>query len=53
VRRPTKGASCADAVMGDGATPDKAGTEKGGNYTAGVLMHHLKDGRFVISHIVR
>jgi hypothetical protein len=24
---------------------DKAGTEKGGNYTAGVLMHSLKDGR--------
>jgi hypothetical protein len=23
---------------------DKAGTEKGGAYTAGVLMHHLKDG---------
>jgi hypothetical protein len=32
---------------------DKAGTEKGGNYTAGVLMHYLKDGRFVISHIAR
>jgi predicted phage terminase large subunit-like protein len=32
---------------------DKAGTEKGGNYTAGVLMHSLKDGRFVISHIAR
>jgi predicted phage terminase large subunit-like protein len=32
---------------------DKAGTEKGGNYTAGVLMHYLKDGRFVISHVAR
>ena len=32
---------------------DKAGTEKGGNYTAGVLMHNLKDGRFVISHVAR
>ena len=25
----------------------------GGNYSAGVLMHNLKDGRFVISHIAR
>jgi predicted phage terminase large subunit-like protein len=32
---------------------DKAGTEKGGNYSAGVLMHSLKDGRYVISHISR
>ena len=27
---------------------DKAGTEKGGAYTAGVLMHHLKDGRLPV-----
>lgn len=32
---------------------DKAGTEDGGAYTAMVLMHQLKDGRFVISHVVR
>jgi predicted phage terminase large subunit-like protein len=32
---------------------DKAGTEKGGNYSAGVLMHALRDGRYVISHIAR
>jgi predicted phage terminase large subunit-like protein len=28
-------------------------SEDGGNYTAGVLMHSLKDGRFVISHVAR
>jgi predicted phage terminase large subunit-like protein len=32
---------------------DKAGTEDGGAYTAGVLMHKLKDGRFVIEHVTR
>jgi len=32
---------------------DKAGTTDGGAYTAGVLMHKLKDGRFVIEHVVR
>ena len=32
---------------------DKAGTEGGtGSQTAGVLMHMLNDGRFVISHVV-
>jgi len=32
---------------------DKAGTEDGGAYTAMVLMHELKDGQFVISHVAR
>ena len=32
---------------------DKAGTEDGGCYTAGVLMHKLRDGRFVIDHVAR
>lgn len=32
---------------------DKAGTEGGGAYTAGVLMHWMDDGRYVISHIKR
>lgn len=32
---------------------DKAGTEGGGAYTAGVLMHLLNTGRFVISDVVR
>lgn len=32
---------------------DKAGTADGGAYTAGVLMHILKDGRFVISNVYR
>lgn len=32
---------------------DKAGTTDGGAYTAGVLMHQLKDKRFFISDVVR
>ena len=32
---------------------DKAGTEDAGAYTAGVLIHMLKDKRFVIEHVVR
>ncbi len=32
---------------------DKAGTSGGGAYTAGVLMHELKDGRFVVEHCER
>jgi predicted phage terminase large subunit-like protein len=32
---------------------DKAGTADGGAYTAGVLLHLLKDGRSVISDVVR
>jgi predicted phage terminase large subunit-like protein len=32
---------------------DKAGTQDGGACTAGVLMHKLHDGRFVIEHVVR
>jgi len=32
---------------------DKAGTAGGGAYTAGVLMHRLYDGRFVVSDVVR
>jgi predicted phage terminase large subunit-like protein len=32
---------------------DKAGTEDAGAYTAGVLIHRLKDNRFVIEHVVR
>ena len=32
---------------------DKAGTEGGGKRTAGVLMHKLKDGRHLISDIVK
>lgn len=32
---------------------DKAGTAGGGAYTAGVLMHRLKDGRFCISDVRR
>jgi len=32
---------------------DKAGTKDGGAYTAGVLMHKLKDGRFCVAHCRR
>ena len=32
---------------------DKAGTSGGGAFTAGVLMHKLKDGRFVVSDVQR
>ena len=32
---------------------DKGGTEGGGAYTAGALIHMLKDNRFVIEHVVR
>lgn len=32
---------------------DKAGTEDGGAFTAGVLMHMMKDKSFVIEHIMR
>jgi phage terminase large subunit-like protein len=32
---------------------DKAGTQDGGAHTAGVLLHKLHDGRFVIEHVVR
>lgn len=32
---------------------DKAGTSGGGAYTAGVLMHKLRDGRYVIEDVVR
>lgn len=32
---------------------DKAGTEGGGCYTAGVLMHKLTDGKFIIADVVR
>jgi predicted phage terminase large subunit-like protein len=32
---------------------DKAGTHGGGDYTAGVLMHGLKDGSYVIAHVTR
>lgn len=32
---------------------DKAGTEGGGAYTAGVLMHLMTDGTFVIGDVVR
>lgn len=32
---------------------DKAGTADGGSYTAGVLMHRIKDGRFVVEDVVR
>lgn len=32
---------------------DKAATEDGGAYTAGVLMHEMKDGTFVVSDVVR
>jgi predicted phage terminase large subunit-like protein len=32
---------------------DKAGTQDGGAHTAGVLMHKMRDGTFVIEHIVR
>jgi hypothetical protein len=32
---------------------DKAGTEDGDAHTAGVLMHKINDGRFVIEHVVR
>lgn len=32
---------------------DKAGTVDDGAYTAGVLMHQMKDGRFVISDVQR
>jgi predicted phage terminase large subunit-like protein len=32
---------------------DKAATEDGGAFTAGALLHQLKDNRFVIEHCVR
>jgi len=32
---------------------DKAGTEDGGAYTAGVLMHAMRDKTYVIEHVVR
>jgi predicted phage terminase large subunit-like protein len=32
---------------------DKAATEDGGAYTAMVLMHEMKNGQFVISHVMR
>jgi hypothetical protein len=32
---------------------DKSATHGGGDYTAGVLMHAMKDGIFVIEHVVR
>jgi len=32
---------------------DKAGTEGGGAHTAGELMHRMKDGRFIVEHVVR
>ena len=32
---------------------DKAGTADGGAYTAGVLMHKMIDGTFVIEHVAR
>jgi predicted phage terminase large subunit-like protein len=32
---------------------DKAGTADGGAFTAGVLMHLMKDGRFVVEDVVR
>jgi predicted phage terminase large subunit-like protein len=33
---------------------DKAGSEtKGSSWTAGVLMHKMRDGRFVVSHVCR
>ena len=32
---------------------DKAGTADGGAYTAGVLMHMMMDGTFVIEHVAR
>lgn len=32
---------------------DKAGTDDGGAYTCGVLMHELNDGRFAITDVVR
>ena len=32
---------------------DKAGTEDGGMYSAGVLMEETKEGRFVVSDVVR
>jgi predicted phage terminase large subunit-like protein len=32
---------------------DKAGTAGGGAYTAGVLMHELKDGRIVVGNVKR
>jgi predicted phage terminase large subunit-like protein len=32
---------------------DKAGTSGGGAYTAGVLMHKMNDGRYVVSDVIR
>lgn len=32
---------------------DKGATEAGGDYTAGVLMHRMKDGTYVIEDVVR
>jgi len=32
---------------------DKAGTDGGGCFTAGVLMHKLTDGKFVIADVIR
>lgn len=32
---------------------DKAGTEGGGAYTAGVLLHSMKDGRYIVNDVRR
>ena len=32
---------------------DKAGTQGGGAYTAGVLMHRMKDGSYIVTDVVR
>ena len=49
VDHPPEPAAIADSIR----YWDKAGTKDGGAYTAGVLLHKLKDGRFCVAHCRR
>lgn len=42
-----------DEIMKSVRFWDKAATEDGGAFTAGVLMHRMRDGRFLVSHVFR
>jgi predicted phage terminase large subunit-like protein len=44
---------CRDGILKSVRYWDKAGSKDAGAYTAGVLMHRMKDGRFVIEHVAR
>ena len=49
VDHPPEPAAIADSIR----YWDKAGTKDGGAFTAGVLLHKLKDGRFCVAHCRR